>query len=60
MKIGDRVFITDRNHPWHAHAGSVIALDERYGLGWTGHRVKLDSNCGETYIKENQVRLERM
>lgn len=54
LKAGDRVFITDKKHPWSGHAGETIVY-ERYGLGWMGWRVKLDGNCGETYISESQV-----
>lgn len=55
LKIGDRVFITDNHHPWHGKAGTVVSDTETYGLGWTGQRVQLDDNCGEAYIKPDQV-----
>jgi hypothetical protein len=55
MKIGDRVFITDQKHPWIGRAGEVISGEETYGLGWKGFRVELDGNCGETYVRQDQV-----
>lgn len=56
MKIGDIVFIVDRSHPWFGNSGQIVTLDEKYGLGWTGHRVKLDGQFGgETYVKTPQV-----
>ncbi len=56
MKIGDRVFITDRKHPWHGKAGEVVSGEETYGLGWKGYRVKIDDTCGqESYVRPDQV-----
>jgi len=55
MKIGDRVFITDQDHPWLGHSGEVVSGEESYGLGWKGYRVQLAGCCGETYIKPDQV-----
>lgn len=55
LAIGDRVFITDQKHPWVANSGRVISGIETYGLGWTGYRVKLDANCGETFVQPDQV-----
>ena len=55
LSIGDRVFITDQKHPWIANFGSVVSGIETYGLGWTGYRVKLDGNCGETFVRPDQV-----
>lgn len=57
MKIGDKVFIIDRDHPWWGNSGEVVAVDEKYGLGWMGNRVKLDGHNGETYVKSNQVKV---
>ena len=50
---GDRVFITNPEHPWVGRAGELIA-HETYGLGWTGWRIKLDENCGECYAKAHE------
>jgi hypothetical protein len=50
---GDRVFITDQSHPWVGRAGELV-IYEAYGLGWTGWRIKLDENCGETYASPDQ------
>lgn len=54
LKAGDRVFITDQKHPWVGCAGELIAY-EKYGLGWMGWRMRLDGNCGESYVNANQV-----
>ena len=51
---GARVFIKDSNHPWGSHAGELVAF-EKYGLGWTGWRIKLDGNCGECYANSDQL-----
>jgi hypothetical protein len=53
LKAGDRVFILPP-HPWATHAGELIVY-ETYGLGWQGWRVKLDGNCGECYVKADEV-----
>ena len=55
LVVGQRVFITDQNHPWVGHVGTVIGLTHTYGLGWTGQQVELDGNCGRTYVQANQV-----
>lgn len=56
LKIGDRVFITDPKHPWHSKAGEVVSALETYGLGWKGHRVRIDETCGqEAYVNPEQV-----
>jgi hypothetical protein len=56
VKIGDRVFITDKSHPWVSHAGEVVSGEEVYGLGWRGYRVKIDGTCGqECYVQDGQV-----
>ena len=56
MNIGDRVFITDQQHPWLGYSGAVVSGEETYGLGWKGYRVALDGTCGqETYVKPDQV-----
>lgn len=52
---GDRVSIVDKKHPWYGHSGEVVAMNERYGLGWIGDRVALDGNCGETFVCSDQV-----
>ena len=54
LSPGDRVFITRQTHPWFQHAGELIVF-EKYGLGWTGWRMKLDGNCGETYVTPEEV-----
>jgi hypothetical protein len=54
LKPGDRVFITGPKHPYLSHAGELIAF-EKYGLGWTGWRVKLDGNHGETYADPDEL-----
>ena len=54
MKPGDRVFIHGQGHPNQTHAGELIAF-ETYGLGWTGWRIKLDGNHGETYANEDEL-----
>ena len=54
LKPGDRVFIMGQNHPYLGHAGELIAF-EAYGLGWTGWRVKLDGNHGETYANPDEL-----
>lgn len=41
LQAGDRVFITDREHPWAGHSGELIA-EEQFGLGWLRWRIKLD------------------
>jgi hypothetical protein len=55
---GDRVFITDQSHPWVGRAGELV-IYEAYGLGWTGWRIKLDENCGETYASPDQFMFGR-
>lgn len=56
MKIGDRVFITDKKHPWFQKAGTVVSGEETYGLGWKGYRVKIDDTCGqESYVRADQM-----
>jgi len=54
MKSGDRVVIVDSSHPWFQQSGVLVAL-EKYGLGRTGWRTKLD-NGFETYVKPAEVR----
>lgn len=54
ISTGDRVFIQDGTHPWSGHAGITLAY-ERYGLGWTGWRIRLDGNCGECYANASQL-----
>jgi hypothetical protein len=42
------------DHPWAGNIGSLIAY-EKYGLGWFGWRVKLDSGqecyANKPYLK---------
>jgi len=54
LKSGDRVFITNRDHPWFEQAGTLVSF-ETYGLGWTGWRTNLD-NGFNTYVKAGEVR----
>ena len=58
MKSGDRAMVIG-NHPWAGHAGTLIVF-EKYELGWTGWRVKLDENCGECYASEDQLGVPRV
>lgn len=56
MQVGDRVYIKSVAHPMYGRAGEIIALNEKYDLGWrTGHRVRLDGNDGETYATESEL-----
>ena len=54
LQPGDRVSITEQKHPYVGHAGELIAF-ETYGLGWTGWRVNLDGNHGETYANPDEL-----
>lgn len=41
LQAGDRVFITDQEHPWRGHSGELIA-EETFGLGWVRWKIRLD------------------
>ena len=57
LKPGQRVMITDKNHPWHGERGTL----ESYGtyglpcLNLQGWLIKLDIGHG-TYAKGKQVK----
>jgi hypothetical protein len=48
MKVGDRVRITGRDHPWSGSTGRIVGTFDHHALDWTveldggdypGHRV---------------------
>lgn len=56
FRVGDRVLITSRDHPWNGHTGTIsgpfsplMAPD----LQWT---VSLDGTWGEAAVAENEIR----
>ena len=42
MKIGTRVVIKDKEHPWHGHAGEIVGEDLLSVIRKTKIRVRLD------------------
>lgn len=53
MKIGDRILIIGKKHPWKSHTGEVLdRMQTLVGIMW---RVRIDNGM-EVGVKETELR----